>query len=145
MPPTTFDLAVSEFTRSIGMLVRRARSAGADYELSWTEAAVLKHLAKDGPATTADLARREGMRPQSMRPIVAALEKLGMIERRPHATDGRQVTIELTDKGKATQKSLGEAKRTWVMEAIAKLDDEERATLFAATGIIKRMAEGGSQ
>jgi len=141
MPRKTFDIAVTDFGQSIGLLVRRARAAAASHELSWTETAVLKHLAKEGPATTADLARGQGMRPQSMRTIVAALEELGMVERKPHATDGRQVNLELTAKGAAVQKSVGDAKRTWLAQAIAQLDEQERETLFAAGEIIKRLVE----
>jgi DNA-binding MarR family transcriptional regulator len=135
-------MAVTDFTQSIGLLVRRARAAAASNELSWAEAGVLKRLARDGPATTADLARSEGMRPQSMRPIVATLEKMRMIERKPHATDARQVNLELTAKGAAAQKSAGDAKRTWLAQAIAQLDEQEREILFEAGRIIKRLAEG---
>jgi DNA-binding MarR family transcriptional regulator len=61
-------------------LQRRARTASASHELSWTESAVMARLAKDGPATTADLARAEGMKPQSMGTTIAALEGMGMVE-----------------------------------------------------------------
>jgi DNA-binding MarR family transcriptional regulator len=142
MPPRNLDIAITDFTQSIGLLVRRARAAATSQELSWSEAGVLKRLAKDGPATTADLARAEGMRPQSMRPIIAALEKMGMIVRRPHATDGRQVNLELTARGAAVQKSAGEAKRTWVVQAIAQLNEHDREILFEAGRIMKRVAEG---
>src|ERR1700712_1990960 len=131
MPGKTFDLAVTDFIHSIGLLVRRARTAAASNDISWTDAAVLKRLAREGPATTADLARLQGMRPQSMRPIIATLEKLGMIRRKPHATDGRQVNIELTPKGVATQKTSGAARQTWLAHAIAQLEPAERETLFA--------------
>ncbi|WP_263381705.1 MarR family winged helix-turn-helix transcriptional regulator [Granulicella arctica] len=141
MPRKTFDLAVTDFAHSIGLLVRRARSAAASEQLSWTEVAVLRRLAREGPATTADLARIQGMRPQSMRPIIATLEQLGMIRRTPHATDGRQVNIELTPKGIAAQKSAGEAKQTWIAKGIAELDPTDREILFAAGEIIKRLAE----
>ena len=94
------------------------------------------------PAFLSDLARAQGMRPQSMRTIIAALEEMGMVERRPHATDGRQVNLELTAKGRAVQKSAGDAKRTWLAQTIGKLDEQERETLFAAGRIIKRLVEG---
>jgi DNA-binding MarR family transcriptional regulator len=139
--PQTFDLAIDDFGHAIGLLVRRARAAAASEELSWSETAVLKRLAKEGPATTADLARAQGMRPQSMRTILATLEELGMIVRTPHETDGRQVNIELTAKGAAEQKSTGDAKRTWLAQAFAQLDKQERETLFAAGRILKRLAE----
>jgi DNA-binding MarR family transcriptional regulator len=141
MPRKAFDIAVTDFAQAIGLLVRRARAASASQQLSWTETAVLKRLAQAGPATTADLARTQGMRPQSMRTILAALEKMGMVARKPHATDRRQVNIELTAKGASTQKSVSDAKRTWLAQAITQLDQQERATLFAAGEIMKRLVE----
>ena len=133
--------AVSDFTQNIGLLMRRVRAATAAHELSWTESAVLGRLAREGPATTAELARAEGMKPQSMGTTIAALEELGLVERKAHPTDGRQVNIELTSKGVAVRKSVRDAKRIWLAQVIAQLDERERETLFAASEIIKRLAE----
>jgi DNA-binding MarR family transcriptional regulator len=72
---------------------------------------------------------------------IAALEEMGLVERKPHPTDGRQVNIELTAKGAAVRKRVKDAKRTWLAQAIAQLDEEERETLFKAGEIIKRLAE----
>lgn len=141
--PHPSELDVADFAESLGMFVRRVRAAAADQELSWSEVSVLKHLARSGPATTADLARLQGMRPQSMRPIVAALERSGMIVRKPHATDGRQVNLELTDKGAAVQKTVGEARKTWLCAAISSLATEQRASLFEAGRLLRRMAGFG--
>src|ERR1700692_3307874 len=141
MPRKTVDIAVIDLMQSIGLLVRRVRAAAGSHELSLTEAYVMGRLAKDGPATTAELARAEGMKPQSMGTTVAALEEMGMVERKPHPTDGRQVNIELTAKGAAVRKSAKDAKRTWLAQAIAQLDEQERETLFEAGEIIKRLAE----
>jgi DNA-binding MarR family transcriptional regulator len=141
MPRKPFEVAVIDLTQAIGLLVRRVRAAAASHELSLTESAVMKRLATDGPATTADLARAEGMRPQSMGATIAALEEMGMVARKPHPTDGRQVNIELTAKGAAVRKSVRDAKRTWLAQAIAELDERDRETLFAAGEIIKRLVE----
>jgi DNA-binding MarR family transcriptional regulator len=141
MPRKTMEIAVIEFARAIGLLVRRVRSVAASYELSLTEYAVLARLAKDGPATTADLARSECMKPQSMGTTIAALEELDLVERKPHPTDGRQVNIELTAKGATVRKIARDAKRTWLAQAIARLDEEERETLFKAGEIIRRLVE----
>jgi DNA-binding MarR family transcriptional regulator len=141
MPRKALDTAVTDFAHAIGLLVRRVRAAAASHELSWTESAVMSRLAKEGPATTADLARAEGMKPQSMGATIAALEERGIVERKPHPTDGRQLNIELTTKGIALRKSAKEAKRTWLAQAIAQLDEQERETLFAAGKIIKRLVE----
>jgi DNA-binding MarR family transcriptional regulator len=141
MSRKTLDIDVTDFVQAIGLLLRRARAAAASYELSWTDTAVLNYLARVGPATTADLARWQNMKPQSMRTIIAALEEMGMVERKPHATDRRQVNLELTAKGAAAQKNVREAKRTWLAHAIAQLDEKERETLFAAGEIMKRLVE----
>jgi DNA-binding MarR family transcriptional regulator len=141
MPRKPLDIAVIDLTQAIGLLVRRARSAAASHELSLTESAVMARLDQDGPATTAELARAEGMKPQSMGATVAALEEMAMVERKPHPTDRRQVNIELTSKGAAARRSARDAKRTWLAQAITQLDKQDQATLFAASEIIKRLAE----
>src|SRR6204780_4193250 len=137
MPRKTLEIAVFDFTQAVGLLVRRVRAAAASHELSLTEAAVMARLAKEGPATTAELARAESMKPQQMGPPVAALKEMGMVERKPHPTDGRQVNIELTAKGADVRNRAKDAKRTWLVQVIAQLDKQEQATLFAAGEIIK--------
>jgi DNA-binding MarR family transcriptional regulator len=139
MARKTLEIAVIDFTQAIGLLVRRVRTAAASHDLSLTEAAVMARLDKDGPATTAELARAEGMKPQSMGTTIAALEEMGIVERRQHPTDGRQMNIELTAKGAALRKSARDAKRTWLAQAIAQLDEEDRETLFKAGEIITRL------
>jgi DNA-binding MarR family transcriptional regulator len=141
MPRKPVEIAVIDFTQSLGLLVRRVRGAAASHELSLTESAVMARLAKHGPATTADLARAESMKPQSMGTTIAALEEGGMVERRPHPTDGRQVNIQLTAKGAAERNSAKDAKRTWLAQAIAQLDEPDRKVLFKAGEIIKRLAQ----
>ena len=141
MSRRTLEIAVIDFSHAIGLLVRRVRAAAASHELSLTEAAVMSRLARDGPATTADLARAESMKPQSMGATITALEEMGLVERKPHPTDGRQVNIELTAKGAAVRKSAKDAKRTWLAQAIAQLDEQDRETLFKAGDIIKRLVE----
>jgi DNA-binding MarR family transcriptional regulator len=141
MPRKPLEIAVIDFMQAVGLLLRRVRAAAASHELSLTESAVMARLAKDGPATTANLARAESMKPQSMGTTIAALEEMGMVERKPHPTDGRQVHIEVTTKGTAVRTSARDAKRQWLAQAIAELDEEERETLFKAGEIIKRLVE----
>jgi len=140
MPRRIPETAVADFTQAVGLLVRRVRAAAASHELSLTESAVMARLAKQGPATIADLARAESMKPQSMGTTIAALEGMGMAMRKPHPTDGRQVNIELTAKGTAVRKSTVDAKHSWLAQAIAQLDEQEQQTLFRAGEIIRRLA-----
>ena len=141
MQPKALEIAVTDFIQAIGLLVRRVRAATASHDLSLTETMVLGRLERGGPATTAELARAEGIKPQSMGTIIAVLEERGLVGRKPHPTDGRQVNIELTAKGAAVRKITRDAKQMWLAQAIAQLDEEEQKTLFAAGRIIKRLVE----
>ena len=135
------DASVADFIHAVALLVRRVRAAAATHELSWSEASVMGRLVREGPATTAELARAESVKPQSMGATIAALEEMGMVERKPHPTDGRQVNIALTAKGAAVRKSAKDARRTWLANAIAHLDEQEQETLFAAGEIMKRLVD----
>ena len=141
MSQEAIETAVLDFIRAVGLLIRRVRSEAASQELSWTEVAVMKRLEKGGSATSADLARAEGMKPQSMGTIVAETEKIGIVQRKPHPSDGRQLIVELTAQGAALRKSAKDAKRTWLVKAIANLNERDRKTLFAAGEIMKRLVE----
>jgi len=141
MEREAIDIAVVDFIHTVGLLVRRVRAASSTHDLSMVESAVMARLARSGPATTAELARAEGVRPQSMGTTIGALEERGLVKRKPHPTDGRQMNVELTFKGEETRNSARDAKRTWLASAIAQLDDQEQETLFAAGDIIKRLAE----
>jgi len=135
------ERSVSELTQAIGLLVRRVRAATATQELSWSESAVLARLARGGPATTAELARAEAVKPQSMGAIIAALAAMGLVERLPHPTDGRQINIRLTAQGEATRQRLKDAKHAWLARAVSGLAPRDQETLFAAGEILKRLAE----
>lgn len=141
MDSEQLNASVNDFALAIGLLVRRLRAASASRDLSWTERAVLARLAREGPATISELARAESMKPQSMGATIATLEELGLVERRPHPTDGRQFNILLTEPGAALCEQTRTAKRTWLAEGIAQLSEEERQTLFQAGEIIKRLGE----
>lgn len=141
MKRKTHDITVVDFGQSVGRLYRRIRIAAASHELSLTEGAVLVRLDKHGPATTADLARAESVKPQSMGATIASLEERGLVARKPHPTDGRQMMIALTAKGLEVRESAQDAKRTWLADAIAGLSEEERELLFKAGKVIRKLAD----
>jgi len=135
------ERSLAELTQAIGLLMRRVRAATAAQELSWSESAVLGRLARGGPATTAELARAEAVKPQSMRTTIVSLAAMGLVERRPHPTDGRQIRIQLTAQGAATRQRIKEAKHSWLAQVVSELDPTEQETLFAAGKILQRLAE----
>jgi DNA-binding MarR family transcriptional regulator len=135
--------SVDELAMAIGLLVRRIR-ADAPPELqdfTWTQKDVLSRLEKYGPATSAELARAQGVKPQSMGTALAKLEELGLVERKPHPTDGRQMNIKLTSKGITLRRNTVEAKHTWLSNAVSKLDKRDQAILFKAGELVRQMVE----
>ena len=66
--------------------MRRLRQLRPDGELTLSQTSALVRLDRDGPATSSELAAREGIRPQSMGAIVAALCERGLVARDPDPT-----------------------------------------------------------
>jgi DNA-binding MarR family transcriptional regulator len=139
--PISPEPAVAELSLAIGQLIRRLRMETNPDELSWSQTATLARLDKVGAMTTADLARAEFVKPQSMGTTLADLEQAGLVQRRPHPTDGRQVLFELTAEGMEARRQRNIAKREWLLAAMAKLDPAEQRTLLAAAALLKRLAE----
>lgn len=140
MPTASPARTADELTTLVSQLSRRLRAASADGELTPSQRSVMGRLVRQGPATTAALARGEIVRPQSMRMTLAALEERGLVARAPHPTDGRQVVFSLTEAGVALRGGGRQARRGWLAEAIdAELDADEQAALMAAVALLHRL------
>jgi len=132
------EAAVTELLSVTGQLTRRLRAVSNTRELTWSQVAIMARLEEAGPLTTADLARAESVKPQSMGGTLAAMEAEGLVERQPHPTDGRQILYALTDEGREARRKVSLAKREWLLAAIAQLSPAEQKTLLAAVDIIRR-------
>jgi DNA-binding MarR family transcriptional regulator len=139
--PMSLETAVAELLRATGQLLRRLRTESNPSELTWSQVAILARLDEIGWMTTADLARAESVKPQSMGATLAVLELDGLVQRRPHPTDGRQVLFALTEDGIAIRRRNSALKREWLSSAIAKLGPAEQKTLISAAALIKRLSE----
>jgi len=137
----TLEQAVTELSLATAQLVRRARAQSDPDELGWSQLSILSRLDTCGPATTADLARADAMKPQSMGALLAMLESAGLVERRPHPTDGRQILFALTSAGVEARRKRSIAKREWLLAAMAQLNSSEQQTLIAASALIRRLAD----
>jgi DNA-binding MarR family transcriptional regulator len=140
----SLETAITELSLAIGQLLRRLRAESNPDGLTWSQTVALARLEKAGPMTTADLARAESVKPQSMGATLTELEREGLVERHPHPTDGRQVLLALTAEGVEARRKRSAAKQKWLLAAMAKLDPDERQTLISAAALIKRLSEGGS-
>ena len=102
----------------LGKLKRRLREQAGVGDLTPSQVSVLLRLDKDGPATASSLARAEGMRPQSIAPVVAALEDAGLVSGAPDPTDGRQTLLSLTDACRKLVSKGRAARQDWLARTI---------------------------
>jgi len=130
-----------ELPLAIGQLRRRLRRAVGVADLSWSHLAVLSRLAKDGAMSTAQLARAESMRPQSMGVLISALEKRGLVEREAHPTDRRQVIFGLTQAGATANRQRRAARQEWLLKAIGTLTKDEQQALMVAIRLLKQLGD----
>jgi DNA-binding MarR family transcriptional regulator len=141
--PSTAEAHAHELMQAMGVLLRRVRGEAAGEEgLSWSQAAAMARLDKSGAMTTAELARAEMVKPQSMGALLAELEQDGLVRRQPHPTDGRQILFSLTDAGVQARRQRQAAKLAWLTAAIARFDADEQRTLVDAIALVKRLGEG---
>jgi DNA-binding MarR family transcriptional regulator len=132
----------AELRPLLGRLKRRLREQADTGDLTPSQVSVVLRLEKDGPATTSALARAEGMRPQSMATIVAALEAAGFVGGAPDPADGRQTLLSLTDDSRQRLQEGRAARQDWLSRALqARLSAEEQAVLATAIGLLKRLVE----
>ena len=137
----TAESDAAELMQAIGVLLRRVRGEAGGEGLSWSQAAALGRLERGDPMTTAELARSEMVKPQSMGTLLAELEQDGLVQRAPHPTDGRQILFSLTAAGVAARRQRQAAKLAWLTAAIGRFDADERRTLTDAIALVQRLGE----
>jgi DNA-binding MarR family transcriptional regulator len=137
------DSALAQDLRALlGKLKRRLRDQAHVGDLPPSQVAVLLRLEKDGPATASSLARAEGMRPQSMAPIIAALESAGLVSGAPDPADGRQTLLSLTDACRKWAAEGRAARQDWLTRMLQeRLSPQERGEIAKAVGLLKRLVE----
>lgn len=144
-PKPSLEIAVTELSLAIGQLLRRLRAESNPDQLTWSQTVALARLERAGAMTTADMARAESVKPQSMGATLAELEREGLVARHPHPTDGRQVLFALTAEGIEARRKRNAAKQKWLLAAMAELDPAEQQALIASAAVIKRLAEAGPE
>lgn len=124
----------------VGRLRRRVRHVSDADDITLSQVSVLARLVKDGPAATSTLAAVEGVRHQSMAATVAALDRLGLVERRPDPTDRRRRLVALTDAGRARAEGDRQARQEWLAAALQeRCTEQERQTVIAAMAVLERL------
>ena len=131
----------SELRMSVMRLRRRLSvERHPDNELSLNAMAVLAGLFRHGDLSVGELASRERVQPPSMTRTVNCLEADDYVARRRHETDGRQVVVVLTDKGRTTLLADRRRRDEWLARRLRDLTPAERAVLRQAAPILESLA-----
>src|ERR1700751_76896 len=135
-------ILAGELRVAISKLVRRAREQVSAGDFTNAQKSVLLRLERDGPATVSMLARAEGVRPQSMRITVSALEAAGAVDGKPDPKDGRQTFLSLTPSFLKIVKAGRAAKEDWLCRALqAQLSPRKHEQLATAVKLLSRLAD----
>lgn len=126
----------------LGRLKRRLREQAQTGDLTPSQVSVLLRLEQDGAATTSSLARAEGMRPQSMAAIIAALADAGLVSGAPDPADGRQTLLSLTEACRKRVEEGRAARQDWLTRTIqTRLSPEEQGDLAKALRLLGRLVD----
>jgi DNA-binding MarR family transcriptional regulator len=129
----------AELRGVLGALRRKLREQSHLGDFSESQISVLRLLER-GSATISALARAEGMRPQSMGAIIAALEAAGLAQGTQDHADGRQTLWALTQSCRERIKASRAAREDWLFRAIRKnLSGAEQRELSQAVELLKRL------
>lgn len=131
----------SQLRVSVAKLARRLRSEREPgNELSVPSIGVLGVLIREGELTIGQLAAHERVQPPSMTRTVNCLVEGGYVVRRPSATDGRQVIVGISEKGRETLLADRRRREAFLARQLKTLTPEERDLLRRVAPLIDRLA-----
>ena len=116
-------------------LARRLRQE-SDTGLTPSQNAALVSVERFGPLTLGALADHERVAPPSITKVVAKLESVGYVERRPDASDRRVAWVSTTAAGRAHLARVRQRKTLWLAARLADLDDDQRRRLADALDVL---------
>ena len=121
-------------------LARRLRVERDGNDLTFNQLAALGTLRRRGPLTVGEMAAYENVKPPSMTRTVAALEEAGLVTRRPSATDGRQVVVELTDLAVRVMDEDRARRTAWLAQRLGALSPDDVELLARVAPLLERLA-----
>ena len=92
---------------------------------------ILAHLIRNGVATQKDLADATSQHPAGVSRLLFALARRGMVKRRRHSEDRREVHVDVTAAGRARFQELAPVVRAAVKQALAPLPAGDQTRLIA--------------
>lgn len=133
------DLA-SALRIGVMRLARRLRSERSSDDLTLNQLAVLGSLHRLGELTVGELAKLERVKPPSMTRTVNCLADAGLVLRKSHETDGRQVVVQLTSEAEQLLEADRRRRDAWLARQLVELEPDEREQLRRALAVLDKLA-----
>jgi len=102
---------------------------------------ILRVLWKEDCLTPGEIARRLDLTTATISKMTSRMQATGLVERRPHATDGRLVRVCLTERGRALEGAIGEEMRRVTERALGTLGPRQRQQLVRSLTEVRRNLE----
>ncbi|GAB49851.1 putative MarR family transcriptional regulator [Mobilicoccus pelagius NBRC 104925] len=134
--------ALSEAIRGVVWdVTRRLRQESEDVtDVPLAQQAVLRRLDTTPGLTSAELARAEFVRPQSMNATVTAMRRQGLVESRVAQEDARRRELHLTAEGLSLLEQIRTTRADWVQVRLeTAFSRVERSALAEAVALLGRL------
>jgi DNA-binding MarR family transcriptional regulator len=131
------DIAIRLHAASVRLL-RMLRTEDGAGGISGPRLSALSSLAAGGPASLADLAGAEQVRPPTMSRIVEGLVEAGLATREPAPGDRRSVRIAATAKGERLMREGRDRRVRLLTVRLSKLADSELRALARGVDVLVR-------
>jgi DNA-binding MarR family transcriptional regulator len=122
-------------------MFRAVNDAMTGCGLSMARTKVLMHLHEQGPTRQSVLAADFGLSPHSITDIVDALERVGLVERQPDATDRRAKLVAITDKGEECLGTAYATRERLLKQIFGALSQEDLATFLRLLDVLDEAAQ----
>jgi DNA-binding MarR family transcriptional regulator len=145
---TRADDLVAAFTELGPAWSRWVQTCTPSAAVSYIRMRLLHVLESEGPRTMSELANALAVTPRRVTALVDALEADGLVQRRPHPTDGRSTVVSLTRSGRKQQQVLWAERQREISEAFLALSAEQQRQLLVITPVLtaslRKLAAGRS-
>lgn len=131
---------VARLRLAVGRLARRLRQETGG-EISASQLSALASVDRLGPLTLGELAAVERVRPPTTTRVVANLEELGLVVRRPDPRDRRVARVETSEAGRRFLERSRLQKDAFLAERMAALSRDELRAVAPAVEVLERLLE----
>src|SRR5262245_31131509 len=125
--------------QAVHVMERGTDAALRDLGLNTAKYVVLRLVRERPDLSSAQLARRAFLSPQSMNAMIVNLEKLGLVTRRQHPENARVWLTRLTEEGERTEHAGRQVIDQWSAAIVRRIPPEEQEQFVA---LLRKAIEG---